>query len=430
MMYSRASAFFHGRLIRLTCVVGLFAAPLGCSKEATTTTQSEKVEAAPREVEVVEVQSRVWPRTVRVQGNLLPNEQSTVGTEVAGRIDRVFVDLGTVVSAGQPLIALDTTELELQIRQAEAQLQQACAAVGITPDQSEQTLNREQSPPVRLERALLEEATASAARGAQLVQRKAMTAGEYETLVAQQKAAEARYQSALNRVSENIALIGVRRAELAMAKQKLRDAQIVAPYDGIVSARHVTPGEYLDVGDPVVTLVRADTLRFSAGVPERQAMSIKTGQEIRIRIEGEPEPLVARVSRVSPSVDPASRALWIEADVPNADLRLRTGLFGEAEIVSEPNARSLTVPTSAVREFAGIEKLWLIRDGKAVETPVRVGRRSKEFLEVLTGLDLGDLVVHRTSDGHAGPVVAVRAPAPPETPQASASNPSEAVLSE
>jgi len=397
-------------IIAVACAVAVvLLAAGGCQNAADAgKKESRPQQNEPRTVRVAEVELRAWPQTIRVQGTLLPHEQSVVGTRIAGVVERVQVDLGSKVAQGELLVSLDQVELALSVQQAEAQLTQACAAIGLRPDQSEKELNREEAPPVKLERAVLDEAAAGVERGRQLVARKAMSTEEFQRLEALQKAAEARYQSAINNVGEQIAVVGVRRAALALARQQLADAQIVAPYEGVVEERHVSPGEHVQSGDAIVTLVRADTLRFKAGIPERGAEQVRPGQPLQIHIEGETRPLEAKISRVSPGLTQSSRSLWIEADVPNPEPRRRTGLFAEADITVNPQSEALTVPAGAVTEFAGVEKVWIVRDGQAAERPVRTGRRNAEYVEILDGLTRGDLVIARSEDGQAGAVTAVR----------------------
>jgi membrane fusion protein (multidrug efflux system) len=153
-------------------------------------------------------------------------------------------------------------------------------------------------------------------------------------------------------------------------------------------------------------------------VPEAKATRVRAGQSLDLRIPGDAAPMRVTVSRVSPMLTQTSRALWIEADVPNPDRKLQAGLFAEAEIVVDPDATALVVPAAAVSEFAGSEKVWLVRDGKAEEVLVRTGRRSERRIEILPApefepLRFGDLVVSKADDGHAGEVVAVREPSPP-----------------
>ena len=393
-------------------------------------------------MKVVPVADQSWPRVVRVQGSLSADERVVVGAKVAGRVKEVPVDLGSVVRRGDLLATLDTEELELKIQQAEAQSGQARAKLGLKQGQKEDALDRAEVPTVRQEKALWDQALHNLRRADSLVQRKAMAVEEIQQRQAAVAVAEAKYLAALNDVEEQIALIGVRRQELALARQILEDSKVPAPFGGIVEHRHVAPGAYVRVGDPIVSLVRVDPLRFRAGVPEREAAYVREGQEATIIVEGRNEPIAARIRRISPALDLSSRSLVIEVDVPNPALGpaapnsgpatgvpkpivkpadspsgreaagpkrqfpLRAGVFAEAEIVVDPEARALVVPVEAVREFAGVEKVWLVRNGQADEKIVQTGRRDPDRVEILQGLSRGDLVVAQAQTGRRGPVVA------------------------
>jgi RND family efflux transporter MFP subunit len=364
----------------------------------------------PKEVALARAQLRAWPLTVTIQGSLLADEDAVIGSKLAGRVETVAVDLGSVVRRGDPLVTLDRSELDLRVQLAEAQLRQACAAIGLAPTDDELKVDYKNSPRVQLEQALIDEAQAAVNRAQQLLPTRAVTGGEYDALIAQLKAAQARHESALNAVSEQISLIGVRRTELALAQQQLSDAQIVAPFDGIVEQRRVSPGEYVQIGQAVVALVRADRLRLTAGVPESKAAPIKAGQAVAIRVAGKPQPVEAVVSRVSPTVTQTSRSVLIEADVKNADLSLQAGLFAEADVIVDATAETLAVPASAVSRFAGVQKVWHVVDGAAHQQTVRTGREADGFIEVLDGIGPGDVVVAAAADGHDGPVVGVDRP--------------------
>ncbi|MCC6491517.1 MAG: efflux RND transporter periplasmic adaptor subunit [Pirellulales bacterium] len=381
----------------------------GCHEQspglAAATDQPPK--AAPQTVMVINAGLEPWPRTVTLQGSLLPHEDAIVGSKIAGRVESVAVDLGSVVKQGDPLVLLDCSELDLRVELAEAQLNQATSAIGLTPADDESKVQYTNSPRVELEQALVDEAQAAVNRARQLLSTRAVTGAEYDTLVAQLKAAQARYDSAVNAVREQIAVIGVRRKELALARQQVADAQIVAPFDGVVDERRVAPGEYVQLGQPVVTLVRADRLRFTAGVPESKARPIAHGQRVEIRVAGRDEPISTTVTRVSPTVTQTSRAVRIEADVPNDNLALQAGLFAEADIVVDPGAQALSLPASAVSRFAGVQKVWLVADGQARQQTVRVGREEPGRVEIIEGLKAGDEVVVDADQGHDGPVIAM-----------------------
>ena len=193
---------------------------------------------------------------------------------------------------------------------------------------------------------------------------------------------------------------------MGLIQQRRIDAEVRAPFAGSVQQRHVAPGAYVQVGQPIVTLVRVDPLRFRGGVPERQALQVQQGQQATIRVEGQSPLRSGRVSRISPALDMSNRALTIEIDVPNPGGRTRVGVFAEADVVVEPAAQTLVIPASAIREFAGIEKAWVVRDGQAEERVLETGRRADGRVEILRGVERGELVVREAHRGRAGNVTA------------------------
>lgn len=389
----------------------------GCGRhEAPASAAVPSDQGPPKEVHVVVASVQPWPVTVRVQGSLLADEDAVIGSKLAGRVEKVNVDLGSVVKRGEVMVELDQQEFTLLVEQAEAQLRQASSAIGLAPEDDEAALVLENSPPVMLEQALVDEAQAGVARAERLMPTRAMTEGEYDTFVAQLKTAQARYRSAINSVREQISLIGVRRADLALAKQQLADAQIVAPFDALVNARRVSPGAYLQVGQAVMALVRIDRLRFTAGVPEVHSDELEVGQSIAIRVAGRNEPIPAKICRVSPTVVQTSRSVRMEADVANEDLTLQAGLFGEAEIIVDPAAKALAVPAAAVSQFAGVQKVWIVTDGRCEQRTVRIGRRDADRVEIVSGLADGDTIVSRADQGREGPVIAVNEAPPTDNP--------------
>jgi membrane fusion protein, multidrug efflux system len=399
---------------------------IGCEHSAAPSAE-KPTPASAKEVAVVEARLEPWPETIRVQGSMLAYEDAVVGSKLAGRVAEVAVDLGDVVQSGQLLVSLMREELDLRVGLAEAQLQQACAAVGITPAEDETQFDIRRSPGAMMEQALANEAQSNVNRARPLVSTRAMTEGEYDTLVAQWKAAQARYNAALHTAGEQVSMIGVRRKELALARQMVADSQIKAQFAGIIGERRVSPGEYVSAGQAVVTLVRADRLRFTAGVPESRADAIKVGQRVEIECqEAGASPLVTAISRISPTVMQSSRSILIEADVPNPDLKLQAGLFAEAELVVDPNSQAIVVPVSAVSRFAGVQKVWIVVDGVAKQQTVRTGREDKSRVEIVEGLSPGSQLVLNAAEGHDGPVVAVE-PSPSATRQANLPDTSSAV---
>ncbi|GAA5510306.1 efflux RND transporter periplasmic adaptor subunit [Novipirellula caenicola] len=374
-----------------------------------------KVEAKPKsletlDVEVIEVELSSWPQVVRSQGSLYADEQTVVGAKVAGRVAQVHGDVGDLLKFNDPLVTLDQEDFLLQVEQAEAQLLQARSSVGLLEGDPVEKLDPTNAPPVRQERALWQESQSSLERIASLRDQNAISQGEYDVAAAEERVAEARYASAVNGVREKIALIQVRQVELAVARERLKDAIIRVPMDGFVLNRLVAPGTFVAVGQPVATIVRTNPLRFRGKIPERYSQSIAVGQSLSVKIESVTEPRDATITRVSPALDQQSRALTFEALIENENQVLRAGLFAQAEVVTDPDAVALVVPESAISEFAGATKAWKVVDVVTQEQEVRIGERRGNAVQVVQGLSAGDLILRDAEQGRVGKVNSAIAP--------------------
>jgi RND family efflux transporter MFP subunit len=363
---------------------------------------------------VLEVHNANWPALVRTQGSLIADEVAVVGAKVAGRVNSVNFDLGDEITAGTILATLDQNDYKLQVILSEAQLLQSRAALGLKPTDPLDSLDPENAPPVREAKAVWDETKARIARirQLQLYSRNTVTQEEIDQAVAAEGAAEARHNAAVNGVREKIAQISVRASELEVAKQHLTDTVVLAPFDGTVQERHVSHGSFVQLGEPIATVVRSSVVRFSGSMPERHAHRLELGQQVTLKIEGVSKPRVAHITRISPTVDEASRSLTFEVLVDNRDGELRIGLFAEAEVEVDPLAQSVVVPESAIMEFAGAEKVWKLIDGIARETIVRTGRHGVRGVEIMSGLAPGDLILVNANEGRVARIDAIFAPLP------------------
>ncbi len=323
---------------------------------------------------------------------------------VAGRVAEVHVELGDFVKQGQPLVTLDPSEFKLMVAQAEAQLAQARSAVGLAPEAPLESLVAENSPPVRQERVVWDESKTALDRAKQLRQQNAIAQGEYDLAAVAERVAEARYSSALNATREKIALIGVRQVELAVAKQRLADSVSYAPFDGFIQERSIAPGAYVNVGTPLLSMVRNHPLWFRGTLPERIAAGLQPGLKITITADAFEHPIEAVVDRVSPMVDQQSRAITFEARIDNTDNQLRAGLFAEAEVVLDPNSEALLIPATAVSQFAGAEKVWKVVDGLSRQHEIITGTERDGWVPVIDGLVAGDVLL---ADGEKGRVAKI-----------------------
>ncbi len=391
--------------LTLVAILGL---ANGC-REPTVTAKAEPKPLAELGAQTILLEELPWPTIVRVQGALQADEVAAIGTKVAGKVAAVHVDLGDYVELGEPLVTLETHEFRLAVEQAQAQLAQARSAIGLKPNDSVLAVDPENSPAVRQERALWEEAKSSLQRASLLLQQNAIAMGEYDLSEVAERVAEARYAASLNAVAEKIALIAVRQAELDLARQRQDDSEILAPFDGYIQTRHVAPGSYVNIGSPIVSLVRIDPLWFRGTLPERYASRLEIGQDLQLRVESVPDPIALTVTRISPSLELTTRSLLFEAQIDNSKRRFRGGLFAQAEVVLDPTAHSLVVPASSVTQFAGTEKVWKVSDGISGQQEIITGVRRGDWVEVLQGLSVGDSILADASRGQIAKIISTTA---------------------
>lgn len=380
---------------------------VGCSGADEAKGPPSKPDLPTVEAEVMTIAPQLWPRTIRSQGSLIADEVAILGARVEGRVETVHVDLGDTVKTDQPLVSLRQAEFQYRVEQAEAALLQARSAVGLKPDDPVSKLNPENAPPVVEQRSVWNQAKTDVERAMRLRERNTITATELEQIQTTASVAEARYNAALNSVREKIAQIGVREAELSLAREALKDTVVLAPFDGRIQLKSISPGAYVRVGDPLITLVKTDFLRYRGTIPERYALDLSLGQEVQLQVESIPSPLTVKITRISPALDLSSRALTYEAEIDNRDGGLRTGLFAEARIVIDPAATAIVIPRSALIEFAGAEKVWKVVEGESQEQEVLTGERRPEGIEVLQGLERGDQILINAALGRPAKIKAL-----------------------
>lgn len=340
----------------------------------------------PRPVKLVNSEARKLARTVSSPGTLAADEQATLSFKVAGRLSELKVDLGSRVSRGQVTGQLETNDFKVRLQQAEAALQQARVRLGLPALGEDDRIETENTALVRQARALLDEARLNLDRTSQLVQQGIQAKAELDRVESAFKVADSRYQDAVEEVRNRQAVLLQRRSELAIAKQQLAETTLFAPFEGAIRERRASIGEFLAAGAPVVTIVRLHPLRLRVELPERDARGIRQGQPVRVIVEGEDGEYSGRVARLSPAFQEQSRTLIVEAEVDNQNGRLRPGSFVKVEIETISTDDVVMVPSSAIVTFAGIQKVFTVKDGKAVEKNVVVGRRSGDWV-VVEGLE-------------------------------------------
>lgn len=353
----------------------------------------DKSAQAPRPVRLARAEEGRLPRTVEVTGTLAADEQVELAIKVAGRLDRLLVDLGSPVRQGQVVARLAPADFELGVDQAASALAQARARLGLPAQGPDREVDPAETAVVKQAAATLHQAQLTRDRTANLFKDGLVPRSELDAAEAALAVAEGRYQDGVEEAHNRQGLLAQRRSELGLARQRLADSVLTAPFDGMIRERRASSGDYVAAGQPIAVLVRVDPLRLRLAVPEREAAAVRPGQEVRLTLEGDPQTYAGRVARVSPAISEENRTLAVEAEIPNPGGRLRPGSFAHAAIVTRPDEPAVLVPASAVVSFAGVTRVLGVADGKAVEKRVQIGRKVGDRVEVTEGLAAGEPVV-------------------------------------
>ncbi len=209
----------------------------------------------------------------------------------------------------------------------------------------------------------------------------------------QVEAAARQYDVAKNSAAQQYqALLGAR-ARVAMAQKALADTVVRAPFAGAIGERFVSVGDYVTKGTKVASVLRIDPLRVELTVPEQYVSVVAAGRAVTFEVDAYPgETFTGQVRYVSPSVTAATRALTLEAIVPNTAGRLKPGFFATARIEEAQKRPGILVPAAAVRTIAGTARVFVIAGDRAEERIVMTGQVVGDQIEIATGLKSGERV--------------------------------------
>jgi len=367
-------------------------AAISCSKKDS---REILVEASKREILPIDAK-RVVPKEVHriidIVGTLLPNEQVVVSSEVEGPVEGVFVDLGDRVKKGQVLIKISDREFQINLDQQLAALYQAQARLGLKGENDE-LLNVNEATEVRKAVAEMFEAEQKFKRAAELFKQGVASKEARDEAEARYQSYKALYDSSLQSVQNLKAQAKQTRAAVQLAQKKLRDTDIRAPFDGFVRERFVSLGQFLKVQAPVISLVQTTPLKLRADVPEKAVRFIQEGQDVEVTVDAFLDrTFKGKISRVSPAVNEQTRSLTIEALINNDHQLLKPGFFAKTRVISDERETVISVPGQTILNFYGVNKVFVVENGRIREHVVKLGNRFGEDVEVLEGLTGGELI--------------------------------------
>ncbi len=360
--------------VRVLAALGAAALVLACGGDPKA---PAKVDAAPVKTDSVpDVKTTlvrrgaILPR-ITAPGSLLPRRESQIGAQVTGRIERVLVSVGDRVAEGDPLFEIDRESYAAALAQAEAGLELARAQ----RMQGESDLARAQ-------------------------------ALHAQSFVSEQQMDRLATQLAVTRAQEKAAAQTVE-----IARQNLDKTVARAPYAGSVSKRLADEGTMALTMPQTIVIVLQETevLEARVGIPEAQLSLVQPGDQAFLHVQGSPEEIETHVSAVADSIDPATRTYLVKMLVPNADRKLKAGVFARVDIVPQSLSQVLLVPADALRTEDGETRVLTVQDGVVVAVPVRVGIVTEEAVEVISGLEAGTEVIVGEAARQLAPGTRVRA---------------------
>lgn len=353
-------------------------------------------QAAAVTVAASDVVAQPIKRFIRVSGTLTAQEQADVAAEVAGRVVATPVERGSRVGASDTLVRLLASEGEAQAVEAQANAAQIEARLGIA---NGAPFAVERVPEVANAQATVKLQRTEFERAKRLYDQKLLSQAEFDQRAAQNEAAERQYDMARNTAAQQYQSLLAARARLTLAQKALADTTVRAPFAGVVGERFVSVGDYVTRGTKVATVMRVDPLRVELTVPEQFVSAVATGRAVTFEVDAYPgETFAGEVRYVSPSVAANTRALTLEAIVPNGHGRLKPGFFATAQIEQAAMLPGLLVPAAAVRTVSGTARVFVITGDRVEERVVMVGQVVGERVEITSGLAKGERVVATGAD--------------------------------
>ena len=386
-------------LTLLLVAVVVFAAACRGSK-ANVRKEEPAANAQPAAIEVTTAAAikRDLPRFFEATGSLAGDQQTDVAPQTAGKVVAVGVDIGTYVRRGQMLVQLDASELKLHVDQAAAQVEQAKAAVrqaeekiGLRPGQA---FDPNRVAEVAAAKVTLDLADKELKRAEKLIESGDVSRSFYDEQRARRDQLREQYEVQLAQARQNYAAVDVARknvvnaeSQLALAKKNLSYAVIPAPIDGFVIERTADLGEYVSPQQKVVTIVRTNPLRIRIDIPEQAIPQIKVGQSVSITTSAWPDKNFAgRVARIAPNVSATSRTMTVEAEIENRNNALKPGQFATVRILQERSEPAVLIPARAVLNQAGVNRVYVIKDGHAEQRLVQTGQTEGDLVEIRNGV--------------------------------------------
>ncbi len=348
----------------------------------------QQEETLPR-VEVVRVGRSALKTELELPGNIQAVTEAPILARADGYIKKRMVDIGDRVRTGQPLAEIEAPELDDQVRQAKANLQQSQAAL----DQA--LANYAQG------KSNLELARVTAERWSNLVTRGVVSRQENDQYQAQYQAQVANTQALEKAIAVQRSNAAAAEANLSRLNEMQAYRVVKAPFDGVITLRNVDVGALVNIGNTLLfRIAQTGTLRTYLNVPQADASFIRQGQPAQLSVSNLPgRHFTGFVARTANALDPASRTLLVEVQVPNADGALLPGMYAQVDLSSARTDPPLLIPSDALIVRADGTLAAVVGADHVVHLQkIEVGRDYGDRLEVINGLQEGAMIIPSPGD--------------------------------
>jgi len=362
-------------LLGVSALVGITACSKDDDASAAERAKTEAMVVGPENITVATNGSIMTGPSI--SGTLEPEREAVLRAQVSGSVLQTYADQGQAVNAGAVLARIDASGIQDAYTSARAGLVAARNAADV--------------------------AAKDLARNQKLLAAGAIA----ERDIDQSRRASIAAQAALEDAN----------SRLASAEKAYRSTTVTSPFSGVVSERPVSPGDVVQPGSALFTVVDPSSMRLEASVPAEQLASIRIGVPVNFTVSGYPgRQFVGRITRINPTADPTTRQVRIYVSIPNAGRALVGGLFANGRM-SSATRMGLVVPASAVDVRGSAPTVMRVKQGKAEKVQVQIGLsdQSSETIEVISGLQAGDTLLLGAAQGIT-PGTAVRVSTPVASP--------------
>lgn len=358
----------------------------------------------PTWITTTKVIKRDTKRILNTTGSFKGLESLSILPKVEGRVQKIFHDVGDEVLPGEPLLLIDDTDNQLLVSEARKSLDLELSRLGLSALPT-QGFDFRKLPAIAKAETLEKNTIAKQERFRRLGT--ASTLEERDQLDTEVKVARSNLDAAFLEAQSTLATVRLKQALLETSMQKLMDARVVTPkitapggkgfesYLGgintlplVIYSRGITEGEMAKLApqEPLFRMVIDRVLKLQVSLPERDFSDVKVGQATTIHVEAWPEKtFMGTVSRISPVIDPATRTFQVEVGVANPNRELRPGFFAKAQIEIGEKRDALLVPEESIVQFAGITKVFLVKDHSANQVEVQINQRMPPSMKSLPG---------------------------------------------